>query len=141
MAEQAELDSRIARLDAALTATADALEQTLAARDAAPDLGDDLAAARDELERAEQKITGLESLVNEREEALVAALKRAKTAEANADASTASTADASDQSSQADDTAVLHAEIAELKAARAQDLAEMKALLAELEPMLETADA
>lgn len=131
MAEQAELDSRIARLDAALTATADALERTLAAQESAPDHGANLKGAQEELQRAQGKIKSLEDLVNEREEALVAALKRAKAAEAQAPA----------ESEGGGSEAALHAEIAELKAARAQDLAEMKALLAELEPMLESADA
>ena len=77
MAEQADMDSALARLEAALTVAVDALEQAEAVADKGADV------------------------------------KRL----------------------------ALETEIAELRTARAQDLAEMKALLAELEPMLETSNA
>ena len=90
MAEQADMDSALARLEAALTVAVDALEQAEAAADEGADVKRSVEAA---------------------------------------------------SSAPSDNTAALETEIAELRTARAQDLAEMKALLAELEPMLETSNA
>ncbi|SDZ31345.1 hypothetical protein SAMN05444004_11053 [Jannaschia faecimaris] len=138
MADQAELDKRIARLEVALSANADALEQALkqsAASSEVPDQSADLKAAQDELLTAQQTIQTLEQLVKDREDKLDTALERAKTAEAKVREVRALKDGAAPQ------VAALEAEMVELKAARAQDLAEMKALLAELEPMLENADA
>lgn len=132
MADQAEFDARVARLEAALTATSDALEEALT-EPKAPDTTDDLRAAQDELQTLRQTIQTLEQEAKDREATLDTALARAKKAEADQDS--APKADASEE------TEALRTEIAELKAARAQDLAEMKSLLAELEPMLESADA
>ena len=129
MAEQADMDSALARLEAALTVAVDALEQA----EAAADDGADVKRLEGELSEAHQKIATLEQLDRDREAALDAALTRAKTAEDRPVEAA--------PSAPSDDTAALEAEIAELRAARAQDLAEMKALLAELEPMLETSNA
>ena len=129
MAEQADMDSALARLEAALNVAVDALEQA----EAVADKGADVNRLEDELAQAHQKIATLEQLDRDREAALDTALTRARTAE---DRSVEAAS-----SAPSDSTAALETEIAELRTARAQDLAEMKALLAELEPMLETSNA
>ncbi|SFI37489.1 hypothetical protein [Jannaschia pohangensis] len=124
MPDQAEIDSRIARIEAALGAAMAAV----AAKADAPDHSAELKAVEAELLVARQRIVTLESEAKEREAALSKAIDRAEAAEATPAAPQA-------------DVAALESRIAELTAARAMDLAEMKALLAELEPMLETANA
>ncbi len=131
MAEQAELEDRIARLDAAISATADALARVLADRDAAGASG---TGAAEELATARERIGTLESAVRDSEAATEVAVARAEAAEAKLTSRPQASAGG-------DDTEALHARIADLEAARAQDLAEMKSLLADLEPLLETADA
>lgn len=133
MADPAELDSRIARLEAALTATADALDAALET----PADGDALKAVQDDLAVARQTIETMAEQIKDREQALDAALARAQSAETKLAEAPVATGDGGDGA----DSAALRARITELQAARAQDLAEMKSLLAELEPMLETADA
>ena len=123
MADTSGIDSRIARIEAALAATAEALAAQEAANDAvrravAAD-GDTAKVLETELLEARQRIVTLESEARDREETLARAVKRAEAAEAGDDSS-------------------LRAELEEMRAARAMDLAEMKNLLAELEPMLET---
>lgn len=135
MAEQAEMDGSLARLEAALTAAIGALEQA----EAAPDHSPDVKRLEGELSEARQKIATLEQLDRDREATLDGALTRAKAAEKKA--AEDKPVKSSPSTSSGGDTAALEAEVAELRAARAQDLAEMKALLAELEPMLETSNA
>ena len=122
MAEAAELDARIARLEAALDATAKALRTN---REAAARPDPAMQALNAELETAQGRIEELETALAE--------------TKARADAS--SVAAAAAPASESDEAAALRRELAELREARAMDLAEMKALLAELEPMLESADA
>ena len=121
MADTAELDGLLDRLASAMTAAETAVAAT-------PDLSAQLKASEDALADAQRRIEALEQQEKDNEVALDAATRRAEAAEASADAG-------------AGGDAALQAEVTELRAARAQDLAEMKALLAELEPMLETADA
>ena len=133
MAQTAEFDSRIERLEAALAAASDALERSRA--DGPADRSEDLAAAEAALEAARTRIEALESQDDDRAAALQAAEARAEAAEdALAKAQASGTGDA-------DGGTDLGRQLHEIKAARAQDLAEMKALLAELEPLLETTDA
>lgn len=115
MAGRAELDARIARLEAALDATAKALDARR------PDPEADAARERAEaaLAEAEMRIASLE--------AALATAREARAAPGGSDGD--------------DEVAALRAELAELHAAREMDLAEMKSLLAELEPLLEAADA
>ncbi|CUH40945.1 hypothetical protein JSE7799_03686 [Jannaschia seosinensis] len=138
MAETSEIDSRIARIEAALAATADALAAQEAANDAirraaerTTDEEGRAHAMEAELMEARQRIVTLESEARDREETLRQAVERANAAEAGAEAAGA------DGGSETD----LRRELEEMRAARAMDLAEMKALLAELEPMLETQHA
>ncbi|WP_299818636.1 hypothetical protein [uncultured Jannaschia sp.] len=134
MAEQgsdpAELEARLARLEAALGAAGGALEEMRAAAAEAADSAAALDATRGELGEAQDRIAALESEGAARDDALKAAETRADAAE--------------ERIREFGDTTEierLHGQLEELKAARAQDLAEMKALLAELEPMLETEHA
>lgn len=116
MAEAAELDTRIARLEAALDAAEAALRTS---RETSAQKGPEMPTVSAELEAAQGRIEELEV-------ALADVRKRAE---------------ATPSSSGSGEAATLRAELAELREARAMDLAEMKALLAELEPMLESADA
>ncbi len=113
MTEQPDLDSRFARIEAALAATAEALE-------AAEARGVDGGADSDALREAQARIEVLEREAREREAAL-------------------------ETSAAGDGTAArvdeLESKLAALRAARSEDLIEMKSLLAELEPLLEGADA
>ena len=126
MAETSEIDSRIARIEAALAATAEALAAQEAANDAirraAGADGDTSKAMEAELLEARQRIVTLESEAKDREETLSRAVARAEAAEKG-------------------DSSALRSELEEMREARAMDLAEMKSLLAELEPMLETENA
>ena len=134
MAQTAEFDSRIERLEAALAAASDALERSRA--DGPADRSEDLAAAEAALEAARTRIEALESQDDDRAAALQAAEARAEAAE-----DALAKAQASGTDGEADGGTDLGRQLHEIKAARAQDLAEMKALLAELEPLLETTDA
>lgn len=115
MAGRAELDARIARLEAALDATAAALGSRR------PD--PDVEAARD---RAEAALAEARERIATLETALASARAARPAPPAGAEGG---------------DVAALRTELAELQAAREMDLAEMKSLLAELEPLLEGADA
>ncbi len=127
MAEQgsdpAELETRLARLEDALGAAGGALEAMQAVAAEAEGNAAALDTARGELTEAQDRIAALESEGADRDAALEAA--EAKIREFG------------------DTTEIerLRGQLEELKAMRAQDLAEMKALLAELEPMLETENA
>ena len=126
MAEKSELDAQIARLEAALGAATEAL----GAVQATPDQGDALGAAQSDLQDARQTIATLEQQAKDREAALNQAAARAEAAETSPP-----------EAGEGGEAEALRAQIAELRAARAQDLAEMKALLKELEPILESVDA
>jgi chromosome segregation ATPase len=149
---QRELDTRIARLEAALGAAARALE---AAR-AVPDRSGELAAAQAALSEARGRIEGLEgdlsraraeaSDLQDRLRALEAApAPKAASGPIDADeavelraaveALTATSAELRAQAPGAADRA-LEAELDALRAARALDLAEMEAILTELDPLL-----
>ena len=167
MAEQAELDAILARLEAAMTAASKTISET----QTVPDLSEELSEARTELAAAEKRIADLEAEIAGQAEALEAALAATRAAEARAagleaDLSEVPAADLApvvadaevrklretlaELSTTVDDLragageagdAILRAEIAALRAARELDMAEMHALLAELEPMLEQANA
>lgn len=185
MAEQADLDATLARLEAALAAATHVIETS----EAAPDLSGELDEVRAELAAAHDKIGTLEAAVTAGEAARDHALAdvdvatekaqadadeakaQIAAAEARADAAEEALADVPEVvaapdvaleetdrlrqslttlSASLDDLRAgadgaadpsLTAEVAALRAARELDLAEMKALLAELEPMLERADA
>ena len=151
---EAALRERIARIEAALGATARALE---AAR-ARAGVETALAAAQAELDAAHARIAELEGAAGGHDGALAEQAARAEAAEAalaerdaapapDADAETARLRAAVDRLAAtsaelragapgATDRA-LEAEVEALRAARSMDLKEMEALLAELEPMLE----
>ncbi len=131
MAEQADLDSRFARIEAALADAAEALEASEAAAKGRPDHSGALRDTEAELAAARQRIETLEEEARGRETTLGDAVAQAETAEAVGSGAP----DASDRE------AALEARVASLRAARAEDLSEMKALLAELEPLVEGANA
>ena len=154
MAEAAEMETRLARIEAALAAAEAALA------DAAPpeDLRPELDALRVELDEARRRAEAAEAerdaAVTRAEEAEAKAVEapdgpRAATTHAPAvdggeegqrlRAAVEALAATSEQLRAQQDGAVdaaLAAELEALRAARAMDLAEMRALLAELEPML-----
>ncbi|MFO6463651.1 hypothetical protein ACK8OR_04600 [Jannaschia sp. KMU-145] len=143
MAEQAELDARIARIQAALGATARALK---AAQDRATapadDKGGDTNGMQAELDAARARIAELEAGADApaAEPAHAPGEADGVRLRAALEAMAATSADLRAQTDGAVD-ASLKAENDALRAARAMDLAEMQALLAELEPMLEAANA
>ena len=149
MAQAAEMDERLARLEAALAAAAAALD-----RPEPEDLGPALEAARGDLGVAQERIEALERRLDEAERRAEAAEEAAAASRDAADlaaqggaegvrmraaieALTATSAQLRAQQEDAGDAALM-AELEALRAARAMDLAEMQTLLALLEPMLET---
>ncbi|MEM7491204.1 MAG: hypothetical protein AAF390_18985 [Pseudomonadota bacterium] len=133
-----ELDARIARLEAALEATSAALE----AAEARPDPGAAMVEAETELAKARARIEELEAETKAVTPSVAPAAEGAPTdgAEANrlraaVEALTATSAELRAQADGASDKA-LEAEVEALRAARALDLAEMEAILAELGPLL-----
>ncbi|WP_298433092.1 hypothetical protein [uncultured Jannaschia sp.] len=139
MAEQAELDARIARIQAALGATARALK---AAQDraSAQTTDGDAKGLQAELDAARARIAELEAGAPAADPAHAPGEADGVRLRAALEAMAATSADLRAQTDGAID-ASLKAENDALRAARAMDLAEMQALLAELEPMLEAANA
>ena len=152
MAQAAEIEERLARLDGALRAAEATLD-----RPVPEDLAPRLDAARGEIERANARLAELEAELAEARGQAEEAAARAAAAEdaarsaanggeegvrlrAAVEALTESSRQLRDQQPGAADASLV-AEVEALRAARAMDLAEMRALLAELEPMLETTDA
>jgi hypothetical protein len=141
---RSELDMRIARLEAALAAAAEALEAT------PPDLGPELKAARAELSEARARIEALEAAAASQgggpSEPPASEPPASETARLRAavEALTAASAELRAGAEGAVDRTLV-AEVEALRAARAMDLAEMRTLLSELDPLLvpseETADA
>lgn len=131
MAELADLDRRFARIEAALADAAEALEAADAATQARPDHSGALRDSEAELGAARKRIEELERDARDRE---------AMPGEPMPDDAMA-TAEAGDGSDGTGRVAELEARVASLRAARAEDLSEMKALLAELELLVEGAHA
>ncbi|WP_308914830.1 hypothetical protein [Jannaschia sp. LMIT008] len=158
MAEPSEMEQSLARLEAALSATADALDgpppedltpQLDAARADLSRARDDLEGARARIEALEAEVEGHQREVEEARDRVAADMARPPVAadaeegtrlRAALEALTASNQQLRDGADGAAD-ASLQAEIDALRAARAMDLAEMRALLAELEPLMESEDA
>ncbi|MEO0859887.1 MAG: hypothetical protein AAFY65_04685 [Pseudomonadota bacterium] len=159
MADEAALNETIARLEAALGAATRALDGAASA----PDLSAELASAQAALAETEAKVAALQTDIDAKTAALAEAQAQAEAMVADHAAAQAQVNERPapedtgglrarlDEMSAAMDALraqapgaadqALVAEMSALRAARALDLAEMQDLLAELEPMLEAANA